>query len=192
MSSEHTETSVEEAMAAPSPAPPEGAPLPATYQDLLKQNANPSTHADRLPEEELDQLLSGVRSDGAEPAESPFRADPLRRLRELTIQDLIPVFTQLVEKYSSSGISMRMDVSDFLEGGREMRFEFAIGNHRTVLLGTVTTEAIAFHETRYSPTINGELVSGPMLRLRGLNADAFRQFICQRLAVLLRAMLRTR
>ena len=181
-------------------SPPESGPTgpattrpPTTYHELLSKNRAPvPPPALRTPEDELDKLLSGLNEESEETVESPYHVDPLRRLRELAVQELIPVFMQLVEKYSSAGISMRMDASNFLEGGREIRFELAIGDHRSVLLGTVTTEAIAFHETRYSPTVTGELVSGPMLRLRGLTAADFRQFICQRLTVLLRAMIRTR
>ena len=58
--------------------------------------------------------------------------------------------------------------------------------------GTVTTEAIAFHETRYAPDLHGELLSGPMLRLRGLDAGVFRKFICERLTILLRGAMRRR
>jgi hypothetical protein len=193
MSTARTETSVHSATDSSNPPQAGASRAPATYQELLSKNcAPPPVQVERTPEAELDNLLSGLNEESEESVESPYRVDPLRRLRELMVQELIPVFMQLVEKYSSAGISMRMDASNFLEGGREIRFEFAIGDHRTILLGTVTTEAIAFHETRYSPLVNGELVSGPMLRLRGLTAAIFRQFICQRLAVLLRSMLRTR
>ncbi len=73
-----------------------------------------------------------------------------------------------------------------------MRFEFGIGECRTQLHGTVTTEAIAFHETRYNPDVQGELLSGPMLRLRALDGDVFRSFVCERLTILLRDATRRR
>ena len=92
----------------------------------------------------------------------------------------------------STGVSLEMDVSNFLAGGREISFEFGVGEYRAKLVGTVTTEAIAFHETRYAPDIDGELVSGPMLRLRNLDGTAFREFICERLSVLLRTAIRRR
>ena len=144
------------------------------------------------PEEELDTLLANLGGQSDEAMSATGKTEPLQGLRDLMGNELIPVFAQLIEKYEPSGIYMRMDVSQFLEGGREVQWEFSVGNHRAVLHGTVTTEAIAFHETRYSPTVNGELISGPMLRLRGLNAQIFRQFVCQRLTVLLRDMLRGR
>ena len=85
---------------------------------------------------------------------------------------------------------MQMDASNFLQGGREISFEFGIGKHRVKLQGTVTNEAIAFHETRYSPNVRGELMSGPMLRTRNLDAQPFREFVCERLPVLLRQAMR--
>jgi hypothetical protein len=54
------------------------------------------------------------------------------------------------------------------------------------LQGTVTSDAIAFHEVRHAPDIEGQLVAGPMLRLKNLNAETFREFVCGRLTVLLR------
>lgn len=168
---------------------------PTSYEDLMKKNDAPAQPAwPRPPEEELDSLLCDVPSaSGAGGASNKLMtADPFQRLRDRMINELIPVFVQLVEKYSDAGFSMQMDASNFLEGGREIRLEFGIGEYRAILMGTVTTEAIAFHETRHAPNISGEITSGPMLRLRGLTADAFRQFICQRLTVLLRTMLRAR
>ncbi|MCH7592437.1 MAG: hypothetical protein IH989_06645 [Planctomycetes bacterium] len=113
-------------------------------------------------------------------------------LRKLMLEKLIPVFVELVEKYSEAGFAMQMDASNFLEGGREIRFEFGIGDYRTELLGTVTTEAIAFHETRFSPNVHGDLISGPMLRLHTLDSVTFRDFVCERLLVLARSRLRQR
>ena len=126
----------------------------------------------------------------AQKEEKAAKPDQIQALREKTIKELIPAFVGLVEKYSAVGVSMHMDASDFLEGGREIKFEFGIGDFRMELSGTVTTEAIAFHETRHSPEMQGELVSGPMLRLRGLTAEVFRNFICQRLALLVRVAMR--
>ena len=148
----------------------------------------------RETESELDSLvpvLKKHRVDGPRTAKSggPER---LQMLRKLMLEKLIPVFVELVEKYSEAGFAMQMDASNFLEGGREIKFEFGLGEYRSQLHGTVTTEGIAFHETRYSPDFRGELTSGPMLRLRGLNAATFRQFVCERLTFLLRSAARRR
>jgi hypothetical protein len=148
-------------------------------------------------EKELDNLLELLKrkaeesAAGAEAVVIPER-DPLQSLREITVNELVPVFTELVEKYSKAGISMQMDASNLLEGGREIRFEFSIGEYRARLDGTATSEGIAFHQTRYSPDCHGELSAGPMLRSRHLNAMSFREFVCDRMTLLLRSVLRRR
>ena len=169
-------------------------PTPGRYAELVQpRKPNAALARDSNSESQLDALISAVKEQQRQSGDGEaIRISPLHRLRELTINELIPTFVELVEKYSKSGISLQMDASNFLEGGREMRFEFGIGEHRSQLLGTVTTEAIAFHETRYSPDVHGEFISGPMLRLRHLDAEAFRSFICERLTVLLRDATRRR
>ena len=163
------------------------------YQRLVEKNRPPDPPHESV-EQELDSLIVILKErqrqtdDGSEP-DAP---DRIEVLRELTAGELVPTFAELKRKYVSSGVSLEMDVSDFLEGGREIRFDFSFKEYRSQLLGTVTTEAIAFHETRHAPGLNGQLVSGPMLRLRNLDRTAFREFICERLAVLLRAAVRWR
>ena len=141
---------------------------------------------------ELDALVNALEErQKTAKGEAPARAvDPIRALREMTVRELVPVFVELVEKYSKSGISLQMDASSLLEGGREIKFEFGIGEHRVQLQGTATSDAIAFHEVRYAPDIDGQLLAGPMLRLKQLNAKTFREFVCERLAVLLRSATR--
>jgi hypothetical protein len=142
----------------------------------------------------LDTLITTFkeRQKQAASESGEIAPDPIQAFRELMVNELVPSFVELGDKYSASGISMQMDASGFLEGGREVRFDFGIGDYRTQLHGTVTTEAIAFHETRYAPDLHGELLSGPMLRLKGLDAEAFRKFICERLTILLRGAMRRR
>jgi hypothetical protein len=60
------------------------------------------------------------------------------------------------------------------------------------LQGTVTSDAVAFHEVRYAPDIHGQLVAGPMIRLKHLNGKTFRDFVCERVAILLRDASRRR
>lgn len=145
-------------------------------------------------ESELDSIVAALkeRSTAGLSAGTAGQPGRIQALRKLMIEELIPVFVELVEKYSNAGFTLQMDASNFLEGGREIRFEFGIGDSRTDLLGTVTTEAIAFHETRYSPNVQGELISGPMLRLHTLDAEVFRNFVCERLLVLARSAMRGR
>jgi len=162
--------------------------MPSSYRELVQKTLPPAKPAPLTPEEELDSLL-GTYQQRLKEVEHEKRPKPdlIVLLREQTINEFIPVFIELVEKYSQTGVSMQMDASDFLQGGSEFRFEFAINGFRTQLLGTVTTEAVAFHETRQNPDVRGEFVSGPLLSLRGLTVEIFRDFICQRLALLVRA-----
>ena len=148
----------------------------------------------RETESELDSLVPVLKKHGVDGPRTAKSGGPerLQMLRKLMLEKLIPVFVELVEKYSEAGFAMQMDASNFLEGGREIRFEFGIGDYRTELLGTVTTEAIAFHETRFSPNVHGDLISGPMLRLHTLDSVTFRDFVCERLLVLARSRLRQR
>lgn len=166
---------------------------PTQYGKLIRRQTPPDPPASNS-EDELDSLLTALKDRQGQNANEKvaLKHDPVQALRHLTLNELIPVFVDLVEKYSKTGISMQMDASNFLEGGREIRFEFGIGEHRTQLLGTVTTEAIAFHETRFSPDVLGELVSGPMLRLHHLDGETFRNFVCERMAILLRDAMRRR
>ena len=169
-------------------------PNAATSYSQLMKNVQPTPPEEPGAEDELDALIGvlNARSHQAVGGADPLEDDPLLALRKLTLSTLVPVFVELVEKYSQSGISMQMDASNFLEGGREIKFEFGLGEYRSQLHGTVTTEGIAFHETRYSPDFQGELTSGPMLRLRGLDAAKFRQFVCERLTFLRRSAARRR
>ena len=164
---------------------------PKSYKALVQQIKPPPQPPPRRPEDDSDSLIQGL-SEASQKGTSggSEKKDSIQVLREMTINLLIPVFVELVEKYSSAGISMQMDASSFLEGGREIKFEFGLKDYRMQLHGTVTTEAIAFHETRHSPDVQGELVSGPMLRLRGLDGEVFRDFVCERLAILIRSSVR--
>jgi hypothetical protein len=145
----------------------------------------------KTAERELDHLVASLSDRDKNGQINALGAtDPIAALRDLLVRELIPIFVELVEKYSQAGLAMQMDASNLLEGGREIKFEFGIGERRTQLQGTVTADAIAFHEVRYAPDIDGQLVAGPMLRLKQLSATTFREFICERLAQLLRTAAR--
>ena len=163
------------------------------YQKLIEKN-RPPPPKEHTSESELDSLLTVIkeREKKAQAASSPDEPDRIQALRTLTINELVGIFMEIKEKYAASGVSLELDVSNFLSGGREIKMEFGFGEYRAQLLGTVTTEAIAFHETRYAPDIAGELVSGPMLRLRNLDGKVFREFVCERLTALLRTAIRRR
>ena len=160
---------------------------PTTYQQLV---ASLKRHAPKpqTSEAQLDSLLATIQERERKVREEAAKAppDPIQTLRELIVQELIPVFVELVEKYGEHGISMQMDASNLLEGGRELAFEFGLAGCRIQLQGTVTQDSIAFHEVRHSPEVQGQLMAGPMLRLRQLDANTFREFVCDRLTMLLR------
>jgi len=162
-----------------------------SYKELVARTRVPTSQP-RTAERDLDGLVAALadREKGGAIGLAGGAPDPIVTLRELLIRELIPVFVELVEKYSAAGIAMQMDASNLLEGGREIKFEFGVGEHRTQLQGTVTTDAIAFHEVRYAPDIDGQLVAGPMLRLKQLSAKTFREFVCERLAQLIRSATR--
>lgn len=160
---------------------------PTTYQQLVA-SLKGRAHTPQTSEAQLDTLLATIqeRERKAREAASKPAPDPIQSLRELVVQELIPVFVELVEKYSDHGIAMQMDASNLLEGGRELAFEFGLGNCRMQLQGTVTQDSIAFHEVRHSSEVQGQLMAGPMLRLRHLDPNSFREFVCDRLTMLLR------
>ncbi|MBN4058859.1 hypothetical protein JYU10_00150 [bacterium AH-315-J04] len=174
--------------------PSQGHPVGSNYKRLVERFRVP----DRPkvdPESELDQILNVVKQREAEKAaqqNKEEKPDAIQQLRLRLTSEFIPVFVELMDKYKPAGVSMDMDASNFLEGGREIRFCFGYGEYRLELLGTVTSEAIAFHETQYSPDVRGQLASGPMLRLRRLDSNSFREFVCNRISGLLKSSLRQR
>jgi hypothetical protein len=148
---------------------------------------------DHRAEHELDTLLVSMRDRAERQATTETKAnDRIHQFRQSLVTEYIPVFIELVEKYSRNGLSMQMDASNVLEGGRELKFEFALGEFRSQLHGTVTSEGVAFHEVKYSPDFHGELTAGPMMRIRNLTADGFREFVCERLTHLTRMAMRRR
>jgi hypothetical protein len=167
-------------------------PKPSSnYQQLVKR-VTPTFSNGKSAESELDALLSNsARNEARAEKNVPQpKVDRIQQLRELVMNELIPAFVELVDKYAPRGISMDMDASNLLQGGRDIRFEFRLGDYRLQLAGTATPDTIAFQETRYHPNMRGEIVSGPMLSLRRLDVNLFREFVCERLAILARSAMR--
>lgn len=160
------------------------------YRKLVEKLKVPAKRPPSIEQELdvlLDQLEKGERSEKQDGAPEP---DLVQDLREFLMNEMIPIFAELREKYAATGMALSMDAAAFLEGGREIGFEFELKGHRLQLLGTVTSDSIAFCETRYAPHLRGELVSGPMLRIRQLTPQSFRDFICEHLSVLVRSVAR--
>lgn len=168
---------------------------PESFGRLVRRTspAAPSQHP--CAEEKLDVLLDSVdtpQPPGKRGTTRPHPPSVIENARRLTLNELVPVFVELMEKYSSLRISLHMDASNFLEGGREIILEFGFGECRTKLVGTVTTSAIAFHVRKQNPDVHGELLSSCKINLRTLTADTFREFVCERLVILVRDYKRRR
>lgn|GEM_PF-1148527 len=169
-------------------------PRTQTKYEKLIEKTRPPEPVEQTTETELDRLLKTIaeRERREKVRKAAPKIDPLVMLREKTVKELVPTFVELVEKYGQVGVAMQMDASSLLEGGRELTFEFAFGAFRMELQGTVVTDAIAFHEVRHAPDLQGQMVAGPMLRLKTLNAKTFREFVCGRIMVLIRLAHRRR
>jgi hypothetical protein len=143
-------------------------------------------------EARLDALLAQCSS--APDADAPQeikRVDPLERLRELFSTRLAAVVVDLREKYGTSGVCLDMDAEKFLGGGRDLTITIEFAGQGARLDGTVTNGAIAFRLTRYLHSDRSGLTgSGPTLRTRDLTPDAFRAFLCERIAALVRSVLK--
>lgn len=157
------------------------------YANLVLR-AQPPKKKEGSAQDDLDALLTQYQDRQHKVAESAGQqtVDRVQQLREDMLRIYIPAFVDLTEKYAPAGIQLEMDASVLLQGGRELKFVFRVGEYRSEMHGVVTSHAIAFHETTYTPQVGGEIASGPMLRLRSLNEGVFRDFICQRLTQLLR------
>ncbi|MFQ5462427.1 MAG: hypothetical protein ACE5E5_07340 [Phycisphaerae bacterium] len=161
------------------------------YAQLVRRVA-PASRNPPPAEHDLDLLLDQLEEKKArnDPDTRPRKPDPIEQLRKAMLAEYIPIFVELSEKYAKSKIALEMDASNLLQGGREIKIAFSICGFRTELLGTVTNEAIAFHETHYTPDTGAQIASGPLLGLRRLNAKTFRDFICSQLAALVRTTMR--
>lgn len=166
---------------------------PTQYQRLIEKT-QPPVPVEQTTENELDRLLITIeeRKRREQVRRVTPKVEPILALREKTVRELVPAFVDLVEKYGQMGVAMQMDASSLLEGGRELNFEFAFGAFRMELQGTVVTDAIAFHEVRHAPDVQGQMVAGPMIRLKTLTAKSFREFVCGRIMVLIRLANRRR
>ena len=83
-----------------------------------------------------------------------------------------------------------MDAEKFLSGGVEILIEVKFDALGLRMEGTMTSEGIAFHETRVADDMLGVVTTGPMLRARHLTGQLFRDFICERVAQLVRSAAR--
>jgi len=143
-------------------------------------------------EARLDALLAqGARGEESESTVETPKADPLAQLRELFANKLTPVIDDLSKKYGASGVTLQLEADKFLSGGRSLSIIIEFAGQGTRLDGTVISGSIAFQQTRYLKSDRSGLTgSGPTLRTRDLDADIFRAFMCDRIAALVRSVLK--
>lgn len=160
------------------------------YAQLVQQSTQ-TARKRRTAAEDLDQLIHQISSPPRRSARaSQEKPNFVETLRKQIPDSLVPAFAELAAKYAMSGITLEFDPSDFLSGGRTIRMRFRHGAYCSELNGTVTSDMIAFLETRFSPSCDGHLMRGPALRIRGLTVELFQEFVCQRLAIMLKMVLR--
>ena len=166
----------------------------SSYVDLVKQREAGAKNSSA--ESKLDVLLvsAGKLSRERQAAGEALAKEPSRLdvFRETVRTELIPAFRQIQQKYAARGIELWMDASDFLDGGRMLFIEIAIKTYATRLDGTVTETGIAFNEIRAIGGVDGAICSGPMLRIRRLTPEKFREFVCGHIAMLVQSVLRER
>jgi hypothetical protein len=142
-------------------------------------------------EAELDALLEKVEQRKATkvgaPAEQPKAIDVFRaRMEEI----YIPAFAELSEKYAEKGIDAELDADEFLGGGTGIKMRFTYGDLSLELDGTVMRGGVAFYVIRWIGGMAGAVVSGPLMRIRNLSADDFRQFVVEHIRSLIKDALR--
>jgi len=141
----------------------------------------------RAPSQEarLDQLLR--RNGGATTRPSvSATGSPLDALRERFRSDLIPEFQNLADKYSEHGIQLHLDIGEFLRGGSEINIDIEFETRGVRYSGIVLPHQIAFQVTQFTGQSAPAVASGPALRIRNLTRRQFREFICERIAEVVR------
>ncbi|MBN1512975.1 MAG: hypothetical protein JXB13_13250 [Phycisphaerae bacterium] len=141
----------------------------------------------RPPSQEarLDQLLH--RHGGATtPVNPAVTGSPLDALRERFKSDLIPEFQALADKYSEHGIQLHLDIGEFLRGGSELIIDVEFESRGVRYSGIVLPHQIAFQVTQYTGQAAPAVASGPALRIHNLTRRQFREFICERIAEVVR------
>jgi hypothetical protein len=143
-------------------------------------------------EAQLDALIDKHeemrRRAAAEAALKARTPSPLEILRSNMKSQLIPEFLELQSKYTQCGFFMLFDAENLLGGGREITITIEYCGQGIRLEGIATDSIIAFRQTRYGATDpTGLTGSGPSLRVRGLDRERFRAFVCERMGGLVKS-----
>ncbi len=134
-------------------------------------------------EKTLDSLLGPGESAPSEqtPATADAKPSPIDTLRNLLEEELLHAVEDFALRYQEKGIAVSIDCSEFLSGeSRTIVVDVGFGSLRCKLEGLVTQDGIAFQESRFVSGVAGTVTAGPMLRLRGLTAELFVNYIYDR------------
>jgi len=141
-------------------------------------------------ERRLDALLNR-RVDPEPVVPAPEPSDPLSRLRSRFADSFVAIVDELRGKYVANGVDLSLDAADFLGGGRQFTITIEFSGHGMRLEATVTDSIVAFSQTRFTASDRAGLTaSGPSLRTRDLSANDFRNFVCERIALLVQSALK--
>jgi len=143
-------------------------------------------------ESQLDALFQTVQQRQREKKEQASRKlDSIERLRRHVRTELVPVMEELAAKYSSNGVTLNWNFDDLLNGGRKLLLEIGVWEYSLILRGTAIRDVIGFEKIQCCGSLEGAIASGPMLSINILNADTFREFLCNQIASVVRTTLRT-
>lgn len=154
-------------------------------QGLAQEPSSPS-------EDNLDELLVKVEQKKAKKEQEQRQPQPdaVAVFRTRMRQVYQPIFEELAAKYSAKNIHMELDAEEFLGGGSNLRIRLSYGELSLDLEGTVMRNGVAFYIIRGVRGTKGAVVSGPMLRIRNLSAEDFREFLVEHLSTLIKDALR--
>lgn len=176
-----------------------GGRQPSSLGEALMNRLIPSEPSNQSPEEptgvpedQLDDLLDKVEEKRASRALEQRESEPdvVDVFRGMMRQVYMPIFETLRVKYACKGIAMDLDSDEFLGGGPSLRIKFSYGDLTMDLDGTVMRGGVAFYIVRGVGNNKGAVVSGPMLRIRNLTGEDFREFIVGHLSQLIKDALR--
>ncbi len=161
---------------------------------MIRKYAPKSEAPVTQPENELDSLLV-QHANRRQAVESKVALDeppsPIDKLRQSVEREYIPMANELCLKYEPQGVTLTLDASRFLGGGREISITIEFSGSCIRLDGVVMPTSIAFNLTRFGKDIPGGVTgSGPTLRGNALRPEQFRQFICDQMAHLVQSVLR--
>ena len=139
---------------------------------------------------EIDSLLNENDRRHAKVAEKLAgkpEPSPLDELRAEFRERFVPLVEKIAGQYSPKGVTVAMNATDFLEGGRTVVIDIAFGGYRIVHEGTVMADSIAFSEVRYVPNGGETVTAGQTIRGRQLSEQGIADFILKVVASLIRA-----